>query len=1066
MLILSLKRFDLDFTTFETVKLNSRCAFDETLNMKQYTLEGVEAMEKYEQARSNDPAPMETDESSTENLEDPLSALPDEDYEYRLAGVLVHAGVAQGGHYYSFIRDRSGTGDKWYRFEDEDVTPFDPSQIETECFGGKVKRETKYSNGQVHTVESEQFANALMLWYEKVKPVDFQDDEDDKPNQVLSVPSSTGLDVFKPDVQRSNATHRSQSFLFDPELQHFLKNLLHACLPTPSPPPSSSKSMWVPGMVSMLLIYLLDVMVYSTDRSDLPDWTASLRDVLLSDCRIAQSFVYDLARKTRQVSSNWVRTFLLDCPDRSTRQAISEVLAAAVQSTLAIREEVASIDAWTAAWEAYTTNIEQVQQERNTIAAYPLFLSGPGQKLEDPTLVGSDACAVGIIISTCNSLLEYMPRCWRFSGELCWFIGAMSSVKDANGIFLLRRGLIASNSCGRLLALAVRERASNTLGVAFPGASVAADVAATQIRSETNHSSHVMAIGRNQMLGTTDLNNSRGPTHNDYLMLLEALLSIAGIPGIIHTSLVYESDETTRGRNRVQLTDAAVGALSILFKEKSDPSTKAMGSRDIEKYLRWSGTEITPTTHQKLTELIARYPVPGGAALGIDAFLAYYREIIQGNETQLQQDLHTAGFRPDLSRRSYQARYDSGANGKRERIPQESVAYDVAESLESAVDIGTLATSALSTAFHHLFTLAFDVSEPVGEYLVAAVVHMRDPEQLINQTLTVIHRTPNDWNSNQLLNAATHTLMVIASLPGDDQMSRISLIMQSSARISRGDYGAGILSVLRFFYRSRQAHQYSNELHWGYERYISILRDLTVLHPVTSWMTENKEKWAFVERDLSSPGDLVAPPQQQPQPLHPHYHHQRNDDIVDREADNGLHLDHQSNTDSDMGGLHDSDDEDDGSQFDTGVGQSYAANDGPFQVVIEDCGTHGVNGTYHQDGYFENACKYAKQGVWKSSTVKFSIFQCHVSNNTRHWYISIVPSRGSPGTSADIDFYTAPVLDENDKIPPATGWIKAQEGTEPVPVLSYRNPERQQNDGQWLVHDTDEDRSPQNAGDV
>lgn len=28
------------------------------------------------------------------------------DYLYNLAGIVVHAGVAQGGHYYSYIRDR------------------------------------------------------------------------------------------------------------------------------------------------------------------------------------------------------------------------------------------------------------------------------------------------------------------------------------------------------------------------------------------------------------------------------------------------------------------------------------------------------------------------------------------------------------------------------------------------------------------------------------------------------------------------------------------------------------------------------------------------------------------------------------------------------------------------------------------------------------------------------------------------------------------------------------------------------------------------------------------------
>jgi ubiquitin C-terminal hydrolase len=85
---------------------------------------------------------------------------------YELKGVLVHAGIAQGGHYYSFIKERpndskstttttasdnsstanasstdatasdssstsaaaAATG-KWYRFDDEDVTVFDPGNF-------------------------------------------------------------------------------------------------------------------------------------------------------------------------------------------------------------------------------------------------------------------------------------------------------------------------------------------------------------------------------------------------------------------------------------------------------------------------------------------------------------------------------------------------------------------------------------------------------------------------------------------------------------------------------------------------------------------------------------------------------------------------------------------------------------------------------------------------------------------------------------------------------------------------------------------------------------------------
>ena len=143
-----------------------------------------------------------------------------------------------------------------------------------------------------------------------------------------------------------------------------------------------------------------------------------------------------------------------------------------------------------------------------------------------------------------------------------------------------------------------------------------------------------------------------------------------------------------------------------------------------------------------------------------------------------------------------------------------------------------------------------------------------------------------------------------------------------------------------------------------------------------------------------------------------------------------------------------------------------SANEGPTQIIVEGCGTPGVNGTYHQDGYFGNACKYAKEGVWNGASQKFNIFQCNVSNNTRHWYISIVPVRGSPGTSADIDFYTAPLTPECQKIPPASGWAKAQEGTHPAPRLSFRHaeggqPEGQENDGSWLGQNGEERSTPQ-----
>lgn len=74
-------------------------------------------------------------------LEDKLKQYEpeDEQYEYDLIGVTVHTGTADGGHYYSFIKDRTpGCRDKWFLFNDAEVKPFDPNQIAAECFGGEM----------------------------------------------------------------------------------------------------------------------------------------------------------------------------------------------------------------------------------------------------------------------------------------------------------------------------------------------------------------------------------------------------------------------------------------------------------------------------------------------------------------------------------------------------------------------------------------------------------------------------------------------------------------------------------------------------------------------------------------------------------------------------------------------------------------------------------------------------------------------------------------------------------------------------------------------------------------
>lgn len=1056
LLVLSLKRFDLDFTTFETVKLNNRCAFGHTLDMKQYTLEGLEAMERAAADQEGDPAPMDTEEGSDQETSKPL--LNDEDYEYRLVGVLVHAGVAQGGHYYSFISDRSSNQSeaKWFRFDDDDVTPFDPALIESECFGGKVKKETKWPNGQVHTVEQEQFANALMLFYEKVTPASVPpESEDDQKNEkaenseskaaeekvqaLENIETATGYDVFEPDVRLSNTTHQWQSFLFDSEFQTFLRGLLGICrLPSndQDPPVALADETWRSPLVEMLLTVFFDVMMYSSDCSFLNDWSRMLEDVLMSNADLSLAFVHKLARKTKEVSANWLRTFLLECPDGAIRAASVRIFSAAIRSHLLSGGEQNAIVAWTLAWRQQVSErpVDQsaLTDEPNPM---PLALEGKWAHVEDVSKLDTGgASSIGVILSFVNVLLEVMPRCWKFSTELCVFVRSLASMNAGERLGILREPMIECLIPARLIALIVRERIPGAIRGAFPGASVALEVAQTQVRAESTPSANVMSMSGSQVGGASDLNSSRGPTVTDYMVMLEAIACLAGLPGVVQELLIRDSEDVLRGRQRFLLSEKAMKALNVVFDEVRTPGAPGMGQREIESYLHRCGVDTGTVSTQKILDMLSKYPTTtggngskAGTYLSLEGFIAYYRDCVQSNDIRLRNDLHTFGFRPDLTRRSRESRIFVVGERESQRLPVESVAIDVAETLgEKPMNIGSLAKFALLASVP-FYSLAYSVSEPLMEYLVAAGSYRSESEGLINRTLQMILTTPNDWSGNESVSGYTVILQTIAATPGDSQSKLIALIMESSVKAARNtEYGAGLLQVLRALHRMRQTQHYSNDVHWTFGRYMNILKELHSMYPIFKWMNDNRSSWAFIERDLLDSRSVVT------------LHGQARGDYAARDADPTLPLEHNTHSDSDMAGTNDSEDDDEDSHFDHTEGGGNTANDGPYQIIIRGAGNAAVNGVYHQDGYFETTCRYVMEGKWNGSRHKFYIFQCNVSNNTKHWYISIVPPNQSPGTSSDIDFYTAPVSADCERVPPTTGWIKANEGREQPPTLEYR----------------------------
>lgn len=96
-------------------------------------------------------------------LMDSSAETPEDVFE--LVGVLVHAGTAESGHYYSFIRERPSTSDKdnWVEFNDDTVSSWDPCYMEAACFGGLESR------GPIDTgtLPYEKSYSAYMLFYQR-----------------------------------------------------------------------------------------------------------------------------------------------------------------------------------------------------------------------------------------------------------------------------------------------------------------------------------------------------------------------------------------------------------------------------------------------------------------------------------------------------------------------------------------------------------------------------------------------------------------------------------------------------------------------------------------------------------------------------------------------------------------------------------------------------------------------------------------------------------------------------------------------------------------------------------
>lgn len=307
VLLLHLKRFDLDFQTFETVKLNSKMEFPMTINMLKYTKDGIDNKEEEG----------ETITIKEENNVDPA------DYEYELQGILVHAGVAQGGHYYSFVRSYDDPN-QWFKFDDEDVTPFTTDQIPEQCFGGPYS-----NNGSTNSSYDDDLrtANALMLLYNKKKVSCESPIASPQGKDVAAIPKDliTGYQAFEREVMESNLQHNLTCFLVDPELHCFVRSLISNTVKSQK---AHSQEGLVERVVQFGISFLLNVLLHFRERSAIKDYVNVLKDAFEAFPATAYQFVNTLLSPSL---CSWLNDYMLSCTDPLARASFVQLVVNAIQ---------------------------------------------------------------------------------------------------------------------------------------------------------------------------------------------------------------------------------------------------------------------------------------------------------------------------------------------------------------------------------------------------------------------------------------------------------------------------------------------------------------------------------------------------------------------------------------------------------------------------------------------------------------------------------------------------------------------------------------------------------------
>jgi ubiquitin C-terminal hydrolase len=321
VLFLHLKRFDFDLDYMRKVKLNDYCEFPFELDMLPYTKEGLEgAVEGLERRR----------------------------YMYNLVGVVVHAGTADSGHYYSYVKERSaggsskaeGTAARWLWFNDSSVVEYHPEMMAACCFGGS---EAEFGKNRAKTF------SAYMLIYEREAAESYVEMGTAAPSSPLEAEGRESLSLFSalplpPAVQQvcweEKRVYSREKVVMSPTYltwlleitEHLLADFSTVRFAELNPDKGEAISEGArPQMVHrdalrLLTITLFDIIIRVGDLSPLQAWGPALRRWFEASDDLSADFLTFFTE-----NPNWIN-FLLYCPSAGTRRLVIDILLACLPS--------------------------------------------------------------------------------------------------------------------------------------------------------------------------------------------------------------------------------------------------------------------------------------------------------------------------------------------------------------------------------------------------------------------------------------------------------------------------------------------------------------------------------------------------------------------------------------------------------------------------------------------------------------------------------------------------------------------------------------------------------------